>query len=517
MSLSVRAAGMVLGGVPIDEAEAGDVVSSYLRAGIRAYLLPGALLGDGGRARALTTRIRQMALELGLGPVLIAMGGGETARFELPYTPLAPSPLCIAASGSVGAARRAGRILGALVAQCGVDLVLAPRLDLAADPKDSSGALDLFGIDPRMTAAFGSAYVRGLADSGTASCVGRFPGLGSTCRAENCEGLPLVDYPVDRLERFEMRPFSRAIKKGVAAVLVGKAFVPALEPERIPASRSARVIEGRLRTELGFRGIVIGDDAGGDSDPGRSAVLGALAGCDLGLFSRPDAALAAAWALEHAAETGELPAPRIEFSKRRLEEFLRRNSRMHERGSRRIPAALVAEAAKDREAGFCRLSGSLVLDAAARGSYKGVIVVLFSPPPHSPQAGEAKAAAEVLRSGLPGAHIALLRSDPERGDAEALTRTLERAGGYNEAVILSFDAHLRPAQESLARFVEESVPRFVLIAMRNPYDAAFFPKAAGLGAALGFSAAAAETIVRHLSGRAVARGRCPVPVLGIEV
>lgn len=515
--VGARAAGMVLGSLPFDVDEAERVAQDYIRAGIRAFVLPGSFLSESEKARMLTANIRRMAAEAGLGPILIAMGGAVHPRFELPYSPLAPSPLCVAASGSSAAARRSGRILGALAFNCGVDLVLGPRLELAGDPKDSLGSLDLFGSDPRLVTELGTAFVRGLAAGGVASCVGRFPGLGSTCHAENREGIPLVDYPLDRLERCEMRPFSRAVRQGVDAVLVGRAFVPALEAVRIPAFRSARVIEGRLRTELGFRRLVIGDDPGEDLDPARSAVLGALAGCDLGFFSNPEAALAAACALERAAGSGELPAPRIEFSNQRIDVFLRRFSQRTLREPRPLSPALIARAAQDREAGFCRLSGSLRLDAAAHNSYKGVIIVVFSPPPHSPQAAETKAAVDKLRAALPGAHIALLRSDPERVDAEALTRTIERAGGYKEAVILTYDAHLRPAQESLARYVEESVPRFIVIAMRNPYDAAFFPKAAGLGAALGFSAAAAETIVRHLSGRAVARGRCPVPVLGIEV
>lgn len=517
MQPSLRAAGMVLAGLPADEAEARDAIKACIGAGIRAFVLPGAFLSRPNDAMSLVVQARSLAESAALGRPLIAMGGGGSARFELPYAPQIPTPLCIAASGSASAARRAGRILGALAAACGVDLILAPRLDLAMDPKDGSGAIDLFGVDPRAVAQLGGQYLRGIADGGSSSCAGRFPGMGASCCSESREGYPLVDFPLDRLERFEMRPFARAIGAGAAAMLVAKAFVPALEPERIPACRSARVIEGRLRAELAFRGIVIGDDSSDEADPGRAAVLGALAGCDLCFFSDSRAAIVAATALDRAAASGELPAPRYEFSRRRVDDFLKRRVRATEFAPWEPSPAVLRRAAMDREDGFCLLSGSLALNAAASGSYKGVLIVLFSPPPSAPQAREAKAAVEALREGLPGAHVAVLRSDPENGDAEALTRTLERAGGYSEAAILTYDAHRRPAQESLARFVEESVPRFLVVAMRNPYDAAFFPKAAGLGAALGFSAQAAATLVRVLSGRIRPKGHCPVPVIGIEV
>jgi hypothetical protein len=69
----------------------------------------------------------------------------------------------------------------------------------------------------------------------------------------------------------------------------------------------------------------------------------------------------------------------------------------------------------------------------------------------------------------------------------------------------------------LARLVEESLPKFRVIAMRDPYDAAFFPKAVGLGAAYGFSESCALAAARVLSGKAKARGGLPVEVIGLEV
>jgi beta-N-acetylhexosaminidase len=516
MTLSAGAAGMVLGGVPPDAAEAGEVLAAYARAGIRAFLLPGSLLMDAEGAAAASAKARRAAEDASLGRAFVAAGGDSIPRFGLPYAPAVPTPLCLAASLSPRAARRAGRILGSFASAGGIDMLLGPRLDLATDPKDASGALDLFGADPRVASLLGSSYARGIAEGGAAACVGRFPGLGSTCR-DSGDAAPLVDAPLDRLKSCEMRPFMKAVATGASAMLVGRALVPALEADRLPASRSARVIEGRLRSELCFRGIVIGDDASDEADRGRSAIQEVLAGCDLCMFSEPAAALEAATALERAAASGELPAPRLAESRKRLDDFLKRRARVAGSAARLPSPADLARAAADREAGFCLLVGDLTLNAAATGSYKGVIVILFVPPQGSPEAGEALAAAAALRTALPGAHVAAMRAEPEPGDAEALTRTLERAGGYAEAAILTYDAHFRPAQESMARFVEESVSRIIVVAMKDPYDAAFFPKAAGLGAALGFSAQAVSTVARHLSGKSEARGRCPVPVIGLEV
>ncbi|MGZ3689724.1 MAG: glycoside hydrolase family 3 N-terminal domain-containing protein, partial [Bdellovibrionota bacterium] len=94
---------------------------------------------------------------------------------------------------------------------------LAPRLDLASDPKDPSGALGGFGEDSRLAGALGAAFTRGLAHSGVAACIGHFPGLGSICH--DCyNGMAFITLPVERLERCEMRPFARVIASGVAAL-----------------------------------------------------------------------------------------------------------------------------------------------------------------------------------------------------------------------------------------------------------------------------------------------------------
>jgi beta-N-acetylhexosaminidase len=405
--------------------------------------------------------------------------------------------------------------MGSLLASCGVDIVLGPRLDLASDPKDPVGALEGFGEDWRLAGLLGSAFAKGLSRAGVGACVGRFPGLGAVCR--DCyEGMAFISLPVERLERCEMRPFARAAAVGVAAVFVGRVLVPSLESEHIPAPASARVIEGRLREASGFRGLVIGDDIEAGEDPDKAAILEALAGCDLCLFSRPDQALSAAAALEKAIAGGELPAIRVEMARRRLDRLL--HPRLRPAG-RSMPGegAMLARAARDIEKGVSLLRGSLRLDGSERGDYGAVLVLVFVPAEGAPDAGETAAVLSTLRAELPGAEVLSLPADPGADQTEELALLLAARDRFAEAAILTYDAHFRPAQESLARLVEESLPKFRVIAMRDPYDAAFFPKAVALGAAYGFSEGCARAVARVLKGQARARGGNPVEVIGLEL
>ena len=519
MSRSTRAAGMIMGGVgglSLLESDGGaaETLAAFARAGIRAYLFPGSLLRAPERLASLASTARRVAGSAGLGRVLVAIGGKDVPAFGLPHFPVAPTPLGLASLKSAKAARLAGLLLGSRLSACGIDMILAPRLDLASDPKDPSGALEGFGEDSHLAGILGAAYARGLARAGVEACAGRFPGLGTVCR--DCyETMAFVSLPVERLERCEMRPFAKVVASGVPAVLVGRVFVPALESKRLPASASARVIEGRLREAFGFHGVVIGDDIGSEEDPGKAAVLGALAGCDLSLFSRPDDALAGAAALEKAAASGDLPAVRVEMSRRRLDSLLA--GRPVTPRASFLTAGRLAKARRDIEDGASVLRGSLALDGADRDDFSAVFVLVFVPPKDAPDASESGAVVAALRAELPGAEILCLPAEPGPHVADELASLVAPRGRYAEAAVLTYDAHFRPEQEGLARLVEEFIPRLRVIAMRDPYDAAFFPSAVGLGSVFGFSEGGAHAAGRLLSGKAKARGGHPVEVIGLEI
>ena len=81
----------------------------------------------------------------------------------------------------------------------------------------------------------------------------------------------------------------------------------------------------------------------------------------------------------------------------------------------------------------------------------------------------------------------------------------------------SYDAHLWPSQESLIHVLEESSPSLHLIALRDPYDAAFFPRAKGIAAIYGFSEPSIRVALRIAKGQLLCRGKSPVSVLGLEI
>jgi beta-N-acetylhexosaminidase len=157
---------------------------------------------------------------------------------------------------------RAARRWGEELADAGVTLNLSPVLDVVPEgrPNEPIGRYDRhFGPTPRQVTIKGSAFVRGSQRAGTAVTVKHFPGLGRATGNTDVTA-DVVDRVTTRRDRM-LRPFSAAIRRGAAYVMMSSARYPRLDPDRL-AAFSPVIVRGMLRRQLGFDGVVISDDVG---------------------------------------------------------------------------------------------------------------------------------------------------------------------------------------------------------------------------------------------------------------
>jgi beta-N-acetylhexosaminidase len=109
-----------------------------------------------------------------------------------------------------------------------------------------------FGSDPALVARHVAAAVRGTESRHVAACAKHFPGHGATTQDSHLE-LPTVTGSIeDGLE-----PFRAAIAAGVRSIMTAHVRVPELDD--LPATLSPAIIEGLLRGELGYDGLVLAD------------------------------------------------------------------------------------------------------------------------------------------------------------------------------------------------------------------------------------------------------------------
>ncbi|MFL5871506.1 MAG: glycoside hydrolase family 3 N-terminal domain-containing protein [Solirubrobacterales bacterium] len=263
-------------------------------------------------------KLAQAARKAGYPEPLVAIDqeGGDVKR--LPDEPPDIAPSAIAKAGGAQAARAQGLVTGNALSRLGIDVDLAPVLDLG-EP-DSFVSSRTFGDDPSQVAGLGLAFADGLADADVAATAKHFPGLG-LATDDTDAGPSTVDASRADLAP-GLEPFRAAIGASVPLIMVANATYPAYDAAR-PASVSPKLIGGLLRDELGYDGVVVTDDlgagalAGAGIDEAEAAVEAARAGADLLLFALDDGS-AARRALVRAVRSEAIDSPRLIESCTRL-------------------------------------------------------------------------------------------------------------------------------------------------------------------------------------------------------
>jgi beta-N-acetylhexosaminidase len=256
-------------------------------------------------------------------PLLIAVDqeGGRVARMGPPWT-VWPPLRALGRIGSEDLARKMGAALAAECASAGIKCDFAPNMDVDTNPENPIIGNRSFGDDPELVGRLGAAMIEGLQGGGVVACAKHFPGHGDTDRDSHLE-LPVVEHGRSRLEDVEMRPFRHAIKAGVASIMMAHVLYPELDPE-LPASISKTIVDGILRRDLKYAGVVFTDDlemkAVADRwTPDRSAVLAMQAGCDIvPVCLTHDAQVTAMEGAVRAVESGEIPFKAMDDSLRRV-------------------------------------------------------------------------------------------------------------------------------------------------------------------------------------------------------
>jgi len=143
----------------------------------------------------------------------------------------------------------------------GINVNLAPVVDLVSDPESSILGERSFGGDANLVAKLSSLSVQAIQREGVMACAKHFPGLGEV-NIDPHLALPSDPRGKDEFSSRDWLPFRSAIASGIKLVMTTHLACPNLDPTGLPASLSREITEGILRGELGFEGIVITDDLG---------------------------------------------------------------------------------------------------------------------------------------------------------------------------------------------------------------------------------------------------------------
>ena len=256
-------------------------------------------------------------------PLVISIDqeGGRVSRLPAGFTIFPPCAVlgqCDSTELTYAAAAATATELRAV----GINMNLAPVLDLNTNSENPIIGDRAFGATPTQVSTLGLATIAGLQDNKVIACGKHFPGHGDTTTDSHKE-LPVVTASLGRLREMELRPFSHAIENGLATVMTAHVLYPSLD-ERYPATLSFAILTGLLRDQLSFEGLILTDDlemhAISDHHGIEEAAIKAfLAGADVLLICKDrDRQVAAMEAIHDAVKDGTIPQARLEASLQRI-------------------------------------------------------------------------------------------------------------------------------------------------------------------------------------------------------
>ncbi len=322
LSLDQAAGEHVIGSLP------GTTLSAGLAARIRRGEVAGVILftrniSSRAQLRGLTA---QLQAERRRGPaalrdrpllIMIDQEGGLVKR--LSGAPV-DSPGELARIGSADRARREGLATARNLRDVGVNVDLAPVLDIGRPGSDVRKLGRSWGSTPARVEQLAGAFADGLKAGGVLACAKHYPGIGGATVDEDLT-LNRITLPLATLRSVDEAPFRFEAARGIPLVMVSTGVYPVLSSEA--AMFAPQIATTELRKTVGFKGTSVTDDlevpALASRTPERKALDATTAGEDLLLFAQTDAAaIRGQAALVHAVTAGTLPRATIDAGTSRV-------------------------------------------------------------------------------------------------------------------------------------------------------------------------------------------------------
>ncbi len=501
----------------------------------------------------LCREIQELVMQETGKPAWIAIDqeGGAVSRLPADATRV-PGAMAIAATGNSENAYQAGRITGEELRALGVNFDLAPVLDVNSNYANPVIGVRSYGDRPETVIRYALEMMNGLHDGGVLSCGKHFPGHGDTS-VDSHLALPTVDKSLAELRQIELAPFQAAVDAGIPAIMTSHIMFPQLD-SRFPATMSRRILTDLLKTEMGFKGLVLTDCMEMKAvQHSFGTVKGALhavkAGVDLVLVSHTaSTAEAVALAIREAIESGEIDKAEWEQSLAKIADwkarFLNQPATTSDKGERADQKAADVDRVGFNGHQDAALDKVGVIDgndaaldkvgcdehqAANLAILQQTITAVNVPGGQLPTLGErpyfvgcpafrATMVSNISQeaftfpaymAGLLGGTATVTAPDPSPAEIAA---ALEQAHGASCIVIGTYNSHLHAGQRALVDGLARIGIPVIAVALRNPYDLQYTDPSVYTLAAYEYTDQAFDALARVLRGEAQAAGRLSVTI-----
>lgn len=281
------------------------------------YILFSRNIEDYEFTRELTDELRRLTTGPDAPIIAIDQEGGRVVRTAGIGVQL-PSAAALAQTGSSHMIRQAAHYCASCLHTLGVNTNFAPVLDLAS-PHANALPSRCWGSDTQQVISHAGVWNRAMFGRGIQTCGKHFPGMGAA-ECDPHHDLPVLHGTRESFLKEAAIPFT-ALMPELPSLMIAHLLIPEIDAE-LPTSLSPALVQGFLRDQLGYEGVVFTDDLCMGAiakrySPAESAALALRAGCDLPLVCHN--------AVEHletvAAAVAALPEELLEQVERRIERF----------------------------------------------------------------------------------------------------------------------------------------------------------------------------------------------------
>ncbi|HLN63145.1 MAG TPA: beta-N-acetylhexosaminidase [Symbiobacteriaceae bacterium] len=514
MTLEEKVAQMIFAG--FKGTELPDRYASFIeKYGLGGIILFTRNVQSPAQLKALTTSIQASARRSRQGlplAVSIDQEGGTVVRMDEPsgYTHF-PGNMALGAADEETLTYRAARVMAAEMRAVGINWNYAPVLDVNNNPVNPVIGVRSYGSSPDLVSKHGVAAIKGYQAGNVAACGKHFPGHGDTS-VDSHLALPVIPHGRDRLNAVELVPFKAAIEAGVDSFMTAHVFFPELEPTPgMPATLSHNVINGLLRKELGFDGVICTDclemKAIADNfTPAEVVELAVEAGVDALLISHTwETQMAMFEALLDAVRTGKITEERVTESACRIVRM-----KLTRQMDQEFPAEIGTPEHKAVAAEVARKAVT-VARGAEQLPLTGKVTLVLPRVIWFAQVEDSRTVLADLLGGLKAAGLEIDAIDcPLDMSGVNVDEIIKRVGPGGTVVFGSAGAARFPQQAEVGEKLAAAGCRVIVVGRRMPYDLAKFPSAAAALAAYDDSPAMQQAVAEVLTGKLKPAGKLPV-------
>ncbi len=455
-------------------------------------------------------------------PPLIAIDqeGGLVVRFFLREITLMPGNMALGATNKPELAYKQGRFMARELKSMGIDINLAPVVDVATNPDNPGITIRSFGEDPEKVAELGVNFIKGTQSEGIGAVAKHFPGKGAAGKDAHFD-LPTINLSQKEMNRVHLYPFWKCIENGVQGIMSTHAIYTNLPGgEKVPATFASKLIKGYLRREMNFQGVIFSDDlemgAITKYFPFNEAVVNTIrAGHDMLLIcSDYEKQLLALKVLEEICKVNDTVLAETERAIERIEKlrsFSQGENKTLEGLTKAIKNRAANLATQIAESAITVYKGKAPIPVPISKTKKIFVIIPDLSQLESVEEGFEVSENNFIRRTLEAKFPLSIQTefislDPKENEIEKVWQKVEKA---DLTLFFVFNARFIEGERMLLKRLKAHPQKVIFLLIRNPFDLELIGPDLTSLITYGYRKVQIEAVIKVLSGDIPALGKLP--------